>query len=135
MQAHHLVGEIVRKELNLADRILEAMLGSIRFSSAGPTVVDLSVKTHTALSLTERKVECVNKEKDLILFYFLIRYPRTRALIFVNSIDSVRRLLPLFRLLLPKSFVGGIHGEMDQKQRFKTLERYACSFLDTVKSH
>lgn len=59
--------------------------------------------------------------QDLYLYYFLLRYPG-RSIIFVNSIDSIRRLLPLFTLLqLP---IFPLHSHLQQKQRLKNLDRF-----------
>jgi ATP-dependent RNA helicase DDX24/MAK5 len=43
--------------------------------------------------------------------------------VFVNSIDSIRRIVPLFELLGVK--VWGIHAEMQQRQRLKNLSRFS----------
>jgi ATP-dependent RNA helicase DDX24/MAK5 len=43
--------------------------------------------------------------------------------VFVNSIDSIRRIVPLFELLGVK--VWGIHAEMQQRQRLKNLARFS----------
>jgi ATP-dependent RNA helicase DDX24/MAK5 len=60
------------------------------------------------------------------MYYFLARYPG-RTLVFVNSIDCIRRLVPLFaQLKLP---VYGLHAQMQQRQRLKNLDRYIMSSL------
>ena len=58
--------------------------------------------------------------KDLYLYYFLLRYPG-RSIVFVGSIDGIRRLTPLFEMLqMP---VWPLHSQLQQKQRLKNLDR------------
>jgi ATP-dependent RNA helicase DDX24/MAK5 len=54
------------------------------------------------------------------LYYFLCRYPG-RTLVFVNSIDCIRRVLPLFKLLGINIY--GLHAQMQQRQRLKNVDR------------
>jgi ATP-dependent RNA helicase DDX24/MAK5 len=42
--------------------------------------------------------------------------------VFVNSIDCIRRILPIFQLL--KFPVYGLHAQMQQRQRLKNLDRF-----------
>ena len=69
--------------------------------------------------------------QDLYLYYFLLRYPG-RSIIFVGSIDGIRRLTPLFEMLqMP---VWPLHSQLQQKQRLKNLDRYvavSCLFPPT----
>lgn len=76
----------------------------------------------TASGIHESKICCLDTEKDQHLYYILLRYP-ARTLIFVNSIDSIRRIVPLLQNLGLK--VWGIHADMQQRQRFKNLARFA----------
>ena len=86
--------------------------------------------------LKESMVECVVADKvralslsfdlgtdlhqDLYLYYFLLRYPG-RSLVFVGSIDGIRRLVPLLDVLrLP---IFPLHSQLQQKQRLKNLDR------------
>ena len=73
------------------------------------------------MSLLESRLDLLPEEKDLYLYYFLLRYPG-KTLVFVNSIDAIRRLVPIFSLLLTR--VSGLHAEMQQKQRLKALDRF-----------
>jgi ATP-dependent RNA helicase DDX24/MAK5 len=58
--------------------------------------------------------------KDLYLYYFLLRYPG-RSLVFVGSIDGIRRLTPLLEVLqLP---IFPLHSQLQQRQRLKNLDR------------
>jgi len=54
------------------------------------------------------------------MYYFITRYPG-RTLVFVNSIDAIRRLIPIMRLLNIEVF--GLHAQM-QRQRLKNLDRF-----------
>ena len=59
-------------------------------------------------------------QQDLYLYYFLLRYPG-RSLVFVGSIDGIRRITPLVELL--KVPVYPLHSQLQQKQRLKNLDR------------
>src|SRR5437588_2069174 len=62
--------------------------------------------------------------QDTYLYYFLLRYPG-RSLVFLSSIDGIRRLAPLMELLNLKAFP--LHSQMEQRQRLKNLDRYFSS--------
>lgn len=90
----------------------------------GVELVDLTKTAMLSDSLQEGKIECLDKEKDLYLYYLLLRYPGS-TLVFFNSIDSVRRLQPLLSNLQVQCFA--LHGEMDQKTRLKALDNFKKS--------
>ncbi|KAK5239265.1 ATP-dependent RNA helicase, partial [Cryomyces antarcticus] len=78
-----------------------------------------------AAHLHEGLVECAGTEKDLYLYALLLHYPRTRTLVFTNSISAVRRLLPFLQNLnLP---VHGLHSQMAQKARLRSVERFTAN--------
>lgn len=87
-------------------------------------MIDLSPQGGLVSTIRESLIHCVTTEKDLYLYYFLLRYPG-RTLIFVNSIDSIRRLLPLFSTLQVPVFP--LHSQLQQKQRLKNLDRFRSS--------
>lgn len=58
------------------------------------------------------------------MYYFLLRYPG-RSLVFLSSIDGIRRLTPLLELLDIKTFP--LHSQLEQKQRLKNLDRFKSS--------
>jgi len=87
-------------------------------------VVDVTSKRGTVETLTETKISCSVDEKDLYLYYFLSRYPG-RTLVFSNTVDCVRRLGSLFRLLNFDPWV--LHASMQQRQRLKNLDRFKSS--------
>lgn len=86
-----------------------------------PKMFDLTTKAVTAENLYESKIFCPKQEKDIYLYYFLCKY-KGRTLVFSNSIDCVRRLTNLFRLLRRTPL--HLHANMNQKQRLKNLERF-----------
>lgn len=75
-------------------------------------------------NLRQGKIECLEKEKDIYLYYLLLRYPGS-TLVFVNSIDSVRRLTPLLTNLKIQCFQ--LHGQMEQRTRLRSLDAFKKS--------
>ena len=70
--------------------------------------------------LKEARITCTREEKESVFFYFARKYPG-RTLVFVNSIDSIRRLTAIFSMVgLP---VVSLHANMQQRQRLKNLEK------------
>ena len=63
--------------------------------------------------------------QDVYLYYFLLRYPG-RSLVFLSSIDGIRRLMPLMELLQLKAFP--LHSQLEQRQRLKNLDRSVYIF-------
>ncbi|RIB07816.1 P-loop containing nucleoside triphosphate hydrolase protein [Gigaspora rosea] len=55
------------------------------------------------------------------MYYFITQYP-SRTLVFVNSIDAIRQLIPIMRLLNIEVF--GLYAQMQQRQRLKNLDRF-----------
>ncbi len=86
-----------------------------------PTVFDLTTEQVTAENLVESKLFCSKTDKDIYLYYFVSKYVG-RTLVFANSIDCVRRLNNLFKLL--KKTPLQLHANMEQKQRLKNLEKF-----------
>jgi len=67
--------------------------------------------------------------QDVYLYYFLLRYPG-RSLVFLSSIDGIRRLMPLTELLNIKAFP--LHSQLEQRQRLKNLDRYDPPFRPII---
>ncbi|ORX35309.1 P-loop containing nucleoside triphosphate hydrolase protein [Kockovaella imperatae] len=108
---------------------LEDLVERLDFRDPEPFVVDLSPEGGVVASLRESMIECLTSEKDLYLYYFLLRYPG-RTLVFVGSIDGIRRLTPLFEMLqMP---VYPLHSQLQQKQRLKNLDRFKSSSNGTL---
>jgi ATP-dependent RNA helicase DDX24/MAK5 len=100
---------------------LEDLVDRLDFRDESPAVIDLSPEGGLVATLREAMVECIPSDKDLYLYYFLLRYPG-RSLVFTGSIDGIRRLIPLFETLgVP---VWPLHSQLQQKQRLKNLERF-----------
>ena len=91
-----------------------------RLGLSSPTFVSSVTDNLLPDSLTESKIDCLDEDKDAILYYLLVRY-QGRTIVFVNSIDAVRRLVPVLGVTGLKAV--GLHSEMQQKQRLKNLER------------
>ncbi|CAD6585850.1 MAG: ATP-dependent RNA helicase [Tremellales sp. Tagirdzhanova-0007] len=103
---------------------LEDLVEKLDFRDPNPEVIDLSPDGGVVAQLKESIIECVVGDKDLYLYYFLLRYPG-RSLVFVGSIDGIRRLMPLFEIL--KLPVYPLHSQLQQKQRLKNLDRFKSS--------
>lgn len=104
-----------------ASNTLDDLLSRVDFRTEEPLVVELVPERHVAETLWEAKIECLTKDKDLYLYYILLRYPG-RALVFVNSIDHVRRILPLLTNLGIAAYP--LHGQLQQQQRLKNMDRF-----------
>jgi ATP-dependent RNA helicase DDX24/MAK5 len=91
-----------------------------------PKVFDLTTRAVTADNLIESKIFCQLTEKDNYLYYFTTKYSG-RTLVFANSIDCVRRLTNLFRLLNKTPL--HLHANLNQKQRLKNLEKFNSNFF------
>ncbi|KAF9077000.1 P-loop containing nucleoside triphosphate hydrolase protein [Rhodocollybia butyracea] len=100
---------------------LDDLLLRLDFRDSEPEVIDLSPNGGLVSTLTEGKVLCLSADKDVYLYYFLLRYPG-RTLVFLSSIDGIRRLLPLTELLNIKAFP--LHSQLEQRQRLKNLDRF-----------
>ncbi|CEP11910.1 hypothetical protein [Parasitella parasitica] len=114
-----------KKKLPVKDtNTMEDLLRRIEFADEDPALVDMTSENVVASRLLEAKIDCVNTDKDLYIYYFVTRYPG-RTIIFVNSIDAIRRLVPIFKLLNVE--VLGLHAQMQQKQRLKSLDRFKAN--------
>lgn len=69
------------------------------------------------------QISCVEEDKDLYLYYFLVRYPG-RCLVFVNTIAALRRVSAMLSLLQPCAVVCTLHAGMQQRARLKHLDRF-----------
>lgn len=91
-------------------------------------VIDLNEKERTGRPdidlLRETCITCHKNEKDLYLYYFLYEF-QGRSIIFCNSVDCLRRLMSVLKLLNldPVS----IHSGHDQKRRLVALERFTST--------
>jgi len=88
-----------------------------------PKIVDITRKVGTAETLTESVLYCSLNEKDNYLYYFLTAHPG-RTVVFCNSIDCVRRLGNLFKLLNVN--ILPLHAQLHQKHRLKNLDKFVA---------
>lgn len=103
------------------DEILQLLSKKLKFKDPKPALVDANPKEIVSGQITEALVECGPTERDLYLYYFVLMYPGS-TLVFANSVESVRRLVPLLDNLGIPAF--SIHSSMMQKQRLRALERF-----------
>lgn len=68
------------------------------------------------------KIDCMKEEKDLFLYYFLLKQPG-KSLIFCNSKDCLRRLANVLKCLRMTPIP--LHGSMDQKKRIMSIEKFS----------
>ncbi|KAF8155797.1 P-loop containing nucleoside triphosphate hydrolase protein [Crassisporium funariophilum] len=100
---------------------LDDLLLRLDFRDPNPEVIDLSPVGGVVSTLQEGKIECLSGDKDVYLYYFLLRYPG-KSLVFLSSIDGIRRLMPLVELLNVNAFP--LHSQLEQRQRLKNLDRF-----------
>ncbi|KAH7912169.1 ATP-dependent RNA helicase [Hygrophoropsis aurantiaca] len=110
-----------KKGKNTPASTLDDLLLRLDFRDTDPEVIDISPEGGVVSSLQESKIECLSTDKDVYLYYFLLRYPG-RSLVFLSSIDGIRRLMPLMELLDIKAFP--LHSQLEQRQRLKNLDRF-----------
>ncbi|KAI8363577.1 P-loop containing nucleoside triphosphate hydrolase protein [Mortierella sp. GBAus27b] len=103
---------------------MEDLMERIEFHDESPTLVNVVSDKIVASKLLEAKIDCVVDEKDLYLYYFAKKYPG-RTLVFVNSIDALRHLIPTMQLLGIDAL--GMHAQMQQRQRLKNLDRFKAN--------
>ncbi|KIJ33536.1 hypothetical protein M422DRAFT_213415 [Sphaerobolus stellatus SS14] len=100
---------------------LDDLIRRLDFRDTHPVIIDLSPKGGRVKGLQESKVECLMNDKDYYLYYFLLRHPG-RSLVFLSSIDGIRRLLPIMELLNINAWP--LHSGLQQKQRLKNFDRF-----------
>lgn len=107
------------------DESLSYLLAKLPFRAGQtPKFIDVNPISAMAPNLREGLIECPGAmDKDLYLYALLLLHPRTRTLVFANSISAVRRLVPYLQHLgLPAQ---ALHSNMQQKARLKAVERFA----------
>ncbi|KAJ3712725.1 P-loop containing nucleoside triphosphate hydrolase protein [Lentinula raphanica] len=100
---------------------LDDLLLRLDFRDPEPEIIDLSPEDGVVSTLAEGRIQCLTADKDVYLYYFLLRYPG-RSLVFLSSIDGIRRLSPLAELLNIKAYP--LHSQLEQRQRLKNLDRF-----------
>ncbi|KAG8629222.1 hypothetical protein KVT40_003087 [Elsinoe batatas] len=103
---------------------MEYLLQRLNFHTK-PKFIDVDPKRQMAANLKEGIVECGGQEKDLYLYALHLLHPTARTLVFVNSISSVRRVVPFLQNLnLPAL---PLHSQMPQKARLRSIERFTST--------
>ncbi|KAN0066208.1 ATP-dependent RNA helicase [Thecaphora frezii] len=110
---------------------LDELMERVDFRDEAPLIVNLTGGQGLPQGLVETKVECLHTDKDLYLYYFLLRYPG-RTLVFVNSIDGIRRLQSILANLRINVFP--LHSQLQQKQRLRNLDRFRATQLSKAKT-
>ncbi|KAF9326672.1 ATP-dependent RNA helicase [Podila minutissima] len=108
-------------EHQTAEGTMEDLMERLEFHDETPAFVNVISDKIVASKLLEAKIDCLTAEKDLYLYYFAKKYPG-RTLVFVNSIDAIRHLVPMMQLLGVEAL--GMHAQMQQRQRLKNLDRF-----------
>lgn len=108
-------------EHQTAEGTMEDLMERLEFHDETPAFVNVVSDKIVASKLLEAKIDCLTAEKDLYLYYFAKKYPG-RTLVFVNSIDAIRHLVPMMQLLGVEAL--GMHAQMQQRQRLKNLDRF-----------
>ncbi|KAL8292938.1 hypothetical protein RQP46_000632 [Phenoliferia psychrophenolica] len=103
---------------------LDDLLLKLDFRDPDPELIDLSPEGGLVETLKECKIECLMPEKDVYLYHFLLRYPG-RTIVFLSSIDGIRRLQPLLALLGLN--IVALHSGMQQRARLKSLDRFKAA--------
>lgn len=111
-----------RRQSSEGSDILELLNDKVKFRGK-PELCDANPKEIVSGQVREAMVECGATERDLYLYYFLLNYEGL-TLVFANSVDSVRRLVPfLTNLGVP---AVALHLAMIQKQRLRAVEKFAA---------
>lgn len=90
------------------------------FGMKSQKVFDITNDSGVAEKVIESRILCTIDEKDFYLYYILTNYPG-RTIVFCNSIDCVKRTASVLTHLNISPIV--LHGNMEQKQRLKNLEK------------
>jgi ATP-dependent RNA helicase DDX24/MAK5 len=76
------------------------------------------------------RMDCLDEEKDINLYYFLREQSTTSGiscLVFVNTVNTARRIHGILSLVLEnnnKTLVTTLHANMEQKQRLRHLDKF-----------
>ncbi|KAI9441437.1 ATP-dependent RNA helicase [Lactarius indigo] len=109
------------KKNNGTTSTLDDLLLRLDFRDSEPEIINISPEGGVVSTLKENRIECLATDKDVHLYHFLLRYPG-RTLVFLSSIDGIRRLTPLLELLGLPTFP--LHSQLEQRQRLKNLDRF-----------
>ncbi|KAK4103263.1 DEAD-domain-containing protein [Parathielavia hyrcaniae] len=111
---------------------LEYLLQKLNFREPRPKFIDINPISQMAENLKEGLIQCGDLEKDLYLYAVLLLQPTHRALVFTNSINTVRRLTAFLQNLNLPAFA--LHSDMEQKARLRSIERFKADNTKTDQS-
>ena len=114
------MGDLMSKQESM-----EYLLKKLNFREERPKFIDVNPVQQMAAGLKEGLVECAGTEKDLYLYALLLLHPKTRTLVFTNSISAVRRITPFLQNLNQPA--QALHSNMAQKARLRAVERFTAS--------
>ncbi|XP_063901194.1 ATP-dependent RNA helicase DDX24-like [Zophobas morio] len=111
------------KSMNKVEGVVSTLESVKKLINLRPNceVIDLSSGLGVALALSEAKITCLKEEKDIYLYYLHLKHPG-RTLVFCNSIDCLKHVSSLMKVL--KIVTYPLHANMPQRQRLKNLDRF-----------
>ncbi|KAG5464291.1 hypothetical protein LSCM1_00472 [Leishmania martiniquensis] len=102
--------------------VLNKVMQQLEIKPCNAQVFSLTESANVAARINETYLRCPEESKDLYLYYFLKTYHDDRAIVFVNAISMLRRLVNLLEVL--GIAVVGLHASMQQRQRLKFIEKF-----------
>ena len=102
--------------------VLNKVLQQLEIKPSNAQVFSLADSANVANRINETYLRCPDNSKDLYLYYFLKTYHDDRAIVFVNAISMLRRLVKLLEVL--GIAVVGLHASMQQRQRLKFIDKF-----------
>ncbi|CAG9583987.1 ATP-dependent RNA helicase-like protein [Leishmania major strain Friedlin] len=102
--------------------VLTKVLQQLEIKLSNARVFSLAESANVAARINETYLRCPDNSKDLYLYYFLKTYHDDRAIVFVNAISMLRRLVKLLEVL--GIAVVGLHASMQQRQRLKFIDKF-----------
>jgi ATP-dependent RNA helicase DDX24/MAK5 len=100
--------------------IMEKINTIVKFRGK-PQLIDLTTDSKLPEGLQEYIILCRDEEKNSVLHYVLSEFPKTKAIIFINTISVSRRLVNFLKYLDYK--VSKLDGKMAQRDRMSKLEK------------
>ena len=107
---------------------MEGLLNRLVFCGGHrPSCINLVEQSDSVVpeSLREYKITIPKEEKDLFLVYLLLinqQYSLGKVLVFMNSIDGIRRIIPLLKNL--NICAVPLHSQMQQRQRLNNIDKF-----------
>jgi len=120
----------VQKSIEVVDvTAMQSQKASSKSSSSGTSTTPKAAAEEplSALpkTLSQFQINVPTEEKDTMAYYYLLKNPTQRTLLFVNSIKTARRVDGLLRALGVNCRT--IHAQLQQRQRLRSLEAFRSS--------